>query len=92
MPELSPFCFSYTIGDRRQYCLDHGYGHPVFHFFRRNFHGGSVLNLRLAHNSQALFMFESRNPPPHADILNPVTIVLEPSSSLLGLVAGLALA
>jgi len=30
--------------------------------------GGSEMNLRLAHNSQALFMFESRNPPINAPI------------------------
>lgn len=56
--------------------------------------GGSEFNLRLAHNSQALFMFESRNPPVNAPITNPVTIlpVPEPGTAALALLSMAALA
>lgn len=52
--------------------------------------GGTEINLRLAHNSQALFMFESRNPPINAPITNPVTIpspVPEPGAAALALLS-----
>ncbi|MDB6069800.1 MAG: hypothetical protein JWL81_971, partial [Verrucomicrobiales bacterium] len=52
--------------------------------------GGNEINLRIAHNSQALFMFESRNPPINAPITNPVTIpspVPEPGAAALALLS-----